>query len=318
MRPSLFLALLLLLFGCGNDNKTAEAISKIDVDLKISRFDRAFAVATPSDIPELKREYPYFFPAQYADSVWEAKLKDTIQISLLEEVDMVFGDFKAEEQNLQSLFRHIKYYFPKYEIPEVVTVTSNVDYANRVILTDSLLLLGLDNYLGSSHRFYDSFARYITADLDKQYLASDVASAFVNKSLRFPTDRIFLSHMIYYGKELYLKDQLMPELQDAQKIAYTQEQLDWAFANEEQIWRYFIEKELLYSTDHKLGPRFLDPAPFSKFQLELDSESPGRIGRFMGWQIVKAFMNNNEISLAELLSLSAEEIFKQSNYKPKR
>ena len=93
----------------------------------------------------------------------------------------------------------------------------------------------------------------------------------------------------------------------------------WASANEEQVWRYFIEQELLYSTDGKLAPRFFLPAPFSKFQLELiDIESPGRIGRYMGWQIVRAFMDNNEIGLAEMLSLAGEEIFKKSKYKPKR
>ncbi|MBT8177968.1 MAG: gliding motility lipoprotein GldB, partial [Eudoraea sp.] len=77
-----------------------------------------------------------------------------------------------------------------------------------------------------------------------------------------PADRNFLSQMIYYGKELYLKDLLLPLLADEDKIGYTKEELDWAEANEEQIWRYFVEKELLYSTDQRLAPRFLDPAPF--------------------------------------------------------
>ena len=67
-----------------------------------------------------------------------------------------------------------------------------------------------------------------------------------------------------------------------------------------------------------LANRFMDPAPFSKFSLELDNESPGRLGRYMGWQIVRAFMNNNEVKLNQLLNLSAEEIFKKSNYKPKK
>jgi len=75
---------------------------------------------------------------------------------------------------------------------------------------------------------------------------------------------------------------------------------------------------LLYSTDHQLGPRFLDPAPFSKFRLELDNESPGRLGRYMGWQIVRAFMARNNLSPQQLLELPAEEVFRRSNYKPKK
>jgi uncharacterized protein YjaZ len=124
--------------------------------------------------------------------------------------------------------------------------------------------------------------------------------------------------MLYYGRELYLKDRLLPLLTDEQKIGYSDEELQWARENEEQIWRYFIERELLYSTDAELGPRFLEPAPFSKFRLELDNESPGRLGRYLGWQIVRTFMSAEEISLGQMLHLPAEELFRRSNYKPKK
>ncbi len=313
-----FLVLLLFFFGCGDGDKVAEEIAKIDIDLKISRFDREFAEASPLDIPLLKKKYPYLFPAQYPDSIWVTKLQDSIQVELLDEVDGTFTDFEKEKMDLASLFKHIKYYFPKYNAPKVVTVTSDVDFNNRVILTDTLLLIGLDNYLGNEHKFYRGIQKYIAFGLDRQFLASDVASAFAKKVVPSPNDRTFLAQMIYYGKELYVKDKLIPFKTDAQKIGYSPEELNWAQANEEQIWRYFIERELLYSTDNKLGPRFLDPAPFSKFQLELDNESPGRIGRFMGWQIVRAFMQNNDLSLQQLLHLPAGEIFKRSNYKPKK
>jgi uncharacterized protein YjaZ len=78
-----------------------------------------------------------------------------------------------------------------------------------------------------------------------------------------------------------------------------------------------VENEYLYSTETRLNQRFLDPAPFSKFGLELDNESPGRLGRYIGWQIVRSFMENNEINLKQLLTMPEEEIFKKSNYKPR-
>ena len=284
----------------------------------VLRFDREFANAKPSDIPKLRSTYPYLFPTQFADSVWVSKLSDTIQIELSDEVDAAFGNFEQEEEELRSLFKHIKYYFPDFEPPKVVTLTSDVRYSDRVILTDTLLLLGLDNYLGKDHHFYRSIQKYVAAELDKRYLTSDVASAYAKKLLHYPRNRTFLSRMVYYGKELYLKDKLLPLILDGQKIRYSEEQMDWARDNEEQIWRYFVERELLYSTDSKLDRRFLDPAPFSKFQLELDSESPGRLGRYMGWQIVRAFMEKNDVGLTQLLDIPADEILKKSNYKPKR
>ena len=312
------LVILISLHSCKDETRVSEDISKIQLNLTVLRFDREFAEAKPGDIPKLKQKFPYLFPKQYSDSVWIAKLKDTLQNEIFSEVNRTFPNFDKETADLELFFKHVVYYFPNYRTPEVITVISDVDYTNRVILADTLLLIGLDNYLGKDHKFYGGIERYIAAGLDKTYLISDVASAFGKTKLRYPSDRTFLAQMIYYGKELYLKDRLMPLATDAQKIVYTPEEIEWAQANEEQIWRYFIEREILYSTDNMLAPRFLDPAPFSKFRLELDNESPGRLGRYMGWQIVRAFMNNNDIKLNQLLDLSADEIFKKSNYKPKK
>jgi gliding motility-associated lipoprotein GldB len=310
--------ILLLLSSCKEEKKVPEDIASIAVNLEVRRFDKEFASTTPENLSGIKDKYPYFFPAQYPDSIWVAKLQDTLQMELRQAVDSTFSDFKEENEALLLLFKHIKYYFPRYQVPVVITVTTDVDYENRIILADSLLLIGLDNYLGKEHRFYRGIERYIAKGLDKQYLESDIVSAFAKKVVPLPRNRAFLDQMIYYGKELYLKDILLPFQTDAQKIGYTEEELAWAGANEEQIWRYFIERELLYSTDAKLGPRFLDPAPFSKFRLELDNESPGRLGRYMGWQIVRAFMEKNDLTPQELWQLPGETIFKKSNYKPNK
>ena len=312
--------LCLPLFSCGEENKVLEEVERIPIDLKIVRFDRELAETTEESLPQLKKKFPYLFPAQFPDSIWVQKLHDTIQIELLEEVGKAFPDFKKEKEDLESLFKHIKYYFPKINAPEVLTVISKgVDYENRIILTDSLLLIALDNYLGADHRFYQGMNRYIAKTLDERFLTSDVAGAFANKVLNYPNDRTFLSKMIYYGKELYLKDKLLPHVTDAQKIGYSQEEYDWAQANEDPMWRYFIERELLYSTDNKLEARFLDLGPFSKFGLELiDGESPSKLGRYMGWQIVRAYMDENDLTLQQLLHAPAEEIFRESNYKPKK
>lgn len=312
------LIVLTLVFSCKESTGVRPEIANMEVDLQVDRFDRDFAGATPQTLGELKGQYPFLFPQQYADSVWILKLQDTLQQSLLEEIDRAFGDFSTEQHNLELLFKHIRYYFPSQPLPRIVTVSSDVDYNNRVILADTLLLLGLDNYLGKDHRFYAGIDRYIAAGFEKKFLSSDVAAAFAKKVIPPPSDRSFLAQMIYYGKELYLKDQLLPLIPDEDKIGYSRSHYEWAQANEEQIWRYFVERELLYSTDRKLNPRFLDPAPFSKFRLSLDNESPGRIGRYMGWQIVKAYARNNDVPLKEVLETPAKTLFEQANYKPKK
>jgi gliding motility-associated lipoprotein GldB len=314
----IFLIFISLFFcQCAEEDKTAKEIDKILLEVQVERFDKEFAVTTPESLSKIKNKYPYLFPSQYPDSIWEAKLKDTIQIELNTEVAKEFPNFEKQQIALIQLFKHIKFYFPDFTVPKVITLTSDVGYTNRVILADSLLLIGLDNYLGEDHKFYQGFQNYIAKGLDKKFLVSDVASEFSATIISSQKGRTFLDHMIYYGKILYLKDKIMSFEPEEQRIVYSPEQFEWAKLNEEYIWRYFVERDLLYSTDRLLQGRFLDPAPFSKFQLELDNESPGGVGRYMGWQIVRAFMKNNKVTLQQMASISGEEILKKSNYKPR-
>ena len=74
------LVFVLVVMGCQNEDKVASEVNKIKLDVKVSRFDEEFAKASPADIPSLRKDYPYLFPAP--DSVWVAKLKDSLQIEL--------------------------------------------------------------------------------------------------------------------------------------------------------------------------------------------------------------------------------------------
>lgn len=306
------------LFSCSDAGDLEKEIEKIPMKVQIIRFDKDFAAATPEDLPELKAEYPLFFPKQYHDSIWIEKLKDTLQLELENEVIKIFPDNDKLENDLLPLFQHIKYYFPKFQAPIVVATTSDVDYRNRVILADTMLVIALDTYLGSEHPFYEGIDRYISKEMKPSQIAPDVAETYAYQYINPPKNRTFLSQIIYYGKQLYLKDLWLPETSDAEKIGYTEEEFTWAEENELYMWRYFIEDEMLYSTDPKLGARFINPAPFSKFYLEIDNDSPGMLGRYLGWKIVRAYMEKNSIEIQRLMITDADEIFKESKYKPKK
>ena len=319
MIKKLFLfCIIFFFFSCADEDQREEEIAAIPVDVNVTRFDQRFARATPDSLQQLKREFPYLFPRQFPDSVWIEKMNDTIQEEINTEVERVYPELTETKDELGSLFQHIKYYFPNTEIPQVITLTSEVDYRNKVIWEGDLLLISLDTYLGEDHHFYLGIQEYIKKNFDQEYIVSDVADAFAENVLERPSSRRFLSHLIYYGKILYLNDLLIPFKTDPQKIGYTSEELEWAQANEEQIWRYFVDNELLYASDSQLFNRFLYPAPFSKFFLELDSESPAKLGQYIGWQIVRQYMDRNDVMVQELIGADAETIFTKSNYKPSR
>lgn len=309
---------LMILWSCKKDAKINPEIAKVPVQLKVSRFDKMLSKADATNLPELKTSFPFLFNSRVPDSVWVKKLTDPIQKELLEEVAQQFSDFNSIELELESFYKHLTYYYPEFKIPELVTLINEVDYRNKVIVTDSLVLVALDNYLGEGHRFYQNISKYISSNMKPSQIVSDVAQQYAKKSIIQESPKTFLEEMVFQGKQLYFKDVMMPLADDTVKLGYSLDQLNWARENEAAIWTYFIEKELLYSTDSKLNGRFINPAPYSKFYLELDNESPGRLGVYMGWQIVRAYAEQSEQDIFTIMRKPAQELFKESKFKPRK
>ncbi len=315
----LILMIFIAVFSCKKSNQLESDIAKINADVKIERFDMLFAKTTANNLPDLKQAYPFMFSEKYEDSFWIDKIADTLQQQLFDEVRKTFQNFDTIETDIEALFNHLKYYFSEFNPPRVITVTNDVDYRYKVIVTDTISLIALDNYLGSDHEFYGNIPKYICQNLKSEQVVVDLATEYATKYIHQPSKKTLLDEMIYFGKQLYFKDVMIPFKTEAERIGYSQEQLDWAMANESYIWRFFVERELLFSTDSKLPSRFINPAPFSKFYLEqIDSESPGRLGQYIGWQIVKAYMDQNDVSLKQMLMASTEDIFNNSKFKPRK
>lgn len=313
---TLFL-LLAFLTSCDHKSKIEKEVEEIPINIKVERFDKIFYESPVENLQNVKNKYPYFFPSQTPDSVWVNKIKNPLYRELYSEVQKKYSNFEKVNSDLESLFQHIKFYFPNIKTPKVITLISEMDYQNKVIYTDSLVLISLDLYLGKNHKFYE-FPEYLKQNFEQNQIMPDIVTSFSVRKIPFGSNRNLLSYMIYAGKQLYLKDILLPQSTDANKIGYTPEQITWCQENESYMWRYFMEEQLLYSTDIRLPSRFINSAPFSKFYLEIDNETPGRVGIWVGWQIVRSFMKNNDVNLQQLLQMDPIEIFQNSKYKPKK
>jgi len=57
-------------------------------------------------------------------------------------------------------------------------------------------------------------------------------------------------------RKCILIDRYLPFISDPLKIGYSEKKLQWAIENEENIWMYFIERKLLFSTETKLPKDF--------------------------------------------------------------
>lgn len=307
----------LVFFGCDKKTAAEKAVVEIPLQIKVERFDQLFFESTPRDLQKIKKQYPFFFPVGVPDSVWENKIQNPLWRELYQEVQKKYGNIEPVRSELTELFKHIKYYFPKTKTPKAITVIGEMDYNSKVIYADSLVIISLELYLGKNHKFYE-FPNYIKKNFEPKQIMPDVVTSFSDTKINLGNDKTMLSQMVYYGKQLYLKDLFLPDYSDAEKMGYTQNEIIWCQENEEYIWRYFLENELLFSDEPKLRSRFIAPAPFSKFYLEIDNESPGQVGAWIGWQIVRSFAENNELAIADILKMNAKELFEKSKYKPKK
>ena len=318
-RTSLILAFLLFFNACQDEFTNESDVESISVSISFDRFDLNFYDQPSEVIPELKKKYPFLFPKQFSDSVWINRQKDSLQLLLQSEVNKTFKNIELFERDVNHLFKHIKYLFPFAKIPRVITLTNNVDYQIKTVYSDSLLLISLDTFLGSENHLYDGIPSYIRKELDPKYITVQIADKFGAFIIPPVEDRTFLARMIYEGKKLYLHDLLLPHVPVEDRIVYTKEEFNWALENEKYVWQYFIEKQVLYQTQLEWVQRFIEPAPFSKFYLQLDNETPGRIGSWLGWQIVNSYMTQfPETPLNELLKISSQKLFNLSKYKPNR
>lgn len=310
--------ILFIFCACTTDTIDKTDVSKVATNFEVKRFDVDFYTSKKEGLQDLKREYPYFFPIEMTDSLALSKINSREEQKLFSETQNIYKDFSPVKKQLITLFKHIKYYNPKFKEPDAVTMLTNIDYSSRVIYADSLLIISLDVYLGNTHEFYADYPKYIRENNTKEHLIVDVAEAIIERQVLTSQDRSFVGKMIHEGKKMYLLDSYLPAIADKEKMGCEEDKISWLHSNEEQVWRYFIEKKLLFSTETKLNKRFLETAPFSKFYMEQDNLSPGRVGVWVGWQIVASYMKQNDVSLQELLKINELDLFKKSNYKPRK
>ena len=128
-------------------------------------------------------------------------------------------------------------------------------------------------------------------------------------------DRTVLADMIAYGKSFYFAKHMLPCTPDSVLIWYTPEEIGGAHQNEDLIWARFVQDKVLSSTNVMDKKNYLGDRPVTT---QVGEKCPGRIGQWVGWQIVKEYMHNHpDTSLPELMQMrDAQSLFKSSNYKP--
>ena len=300
-----FIFYLFFITGCSEIDNLSE--------IEVIRFEKEFYSSKDGELRELINKYPYLFPNQFSDSVWLNKKNDSIELELYHKSSQVFSNFNFNSKKLKTIFNKAKS-LEAFKYPTIVSLINMGNFEDRVIYADSLLFVSLNFYLGSN--YYNNLPNYISERMEISHISNDIAYKISEKFVNNLEDRTLLSNMITHGKILYINKLINESEEEWIIFNTTKEKLAWALENEFEIWSYFVEKELFYDTDLDLRSRFISPAPYSKFNLDIDKKSPGGIGRWLGFKIVNSYMNHNQITVNQLLNIDHYTIFKNSKYKP--
>jgi len=342
-RISLVFFIPILLTACNNSRKGPD-VSGINMDVSIERFDQQFfavdTMAPEKSLAELQKKYSSLMPVFLQnilglnDSSINSGIRRFIRLNkfIADSVKNVFDNTAGLKKDFEQAFRYVKYYFPNYKVPRIITIIGPVDVLAETTTGDltpdflgqDFLGISLQFYLGKDFSLYkdDYFVAnvapaYRSRRFDKKYMVADAMKLIADDI--FPErskGKGLIEQMIEKGKQWWLLDKFLPTSPDSLKTGYSQDQLDWCRENEGLIWNSIITNEKnIYTTDPAAIQTYIGEAPFTQ---TMPAASPGNIGQWIGWQIVKKFAEkNSSISLSEVMKTDPKKIFDEAKYKPK-
>ena len=186
------------------------------------------------------------------------------------------------------------------------------------MVAEDFIGINLDKYLGSDCIFYQylGIPQYKIKKMYPQKMVPDLFYAYALTEFPNldPVDNL-LSNLIYQGKLMYFIEAMLPETPDSVVMGYSALQQEWCEANESLMWAHWAENKLLYSVERLDLQKYIGDAPFTS---TFTKESPGKTGVWIGWQIIRSYMNNHpDVSLGQLMEMNnSQEILSQSRYFP--
>lgn len=331
----LYLLILILSVSFASCEKSKSYKDKLDVKLhKIETqsieskyYSRAlFSIDTANfneELLKIKPDFPFFFDDVSDFDKTASFLKDfvtdTFTVRINDMVESQFKNFNSLENDIKSVFQRFNYYYPEINNPTIYYYISGIDYNTPpVYIKDNDVAISLDFYLGNESKIYDQIGmpRYRSARCQPSYITRDLAqSLYYNVVYRRRIQKDLLTEMIEAGKMYYFIEAMEPSMPDSVLMGYSDSQMQWVENHEADVWASIVGNDMLYSNGLEMYRAFFGDGPFTQ---AFSNESPARLGEYIGLQIIRSYMTNNDVSLQELMNNDdVQQIFQTSQYKPK-
>jgi hypothetical protein len=322
-----------LLWGCSSDRLDI-AIPDVEVQIAYHRLDLELAQAkSPQDIKRINKSYLEKIPELYTfyirGCLQAGNPEDTSVVSALtqfladdymkkvhEGLLSEFADLSAHTQRIDDAFRYLNYYFPEGQLPQHV-VFYNSTFTNSVVSSDKEIGIGIERYLGKDHPVIKDlpeqyFYQYIKDKMDIRYLERDVIMSWLSANYLGEIDEsgTVAEQLIAWGKLVYLTEACLPSVHKSILLRYSEDEFDWAEKNEAAFWKFLVEENVLFKREHKFAQNIFQEGPFTP-GLPIEEKSSPRLGMYMGWKIVKNFMNQSkQVTVSDLISTDYKQILR--------
>lgn len=329
--------IVVFLSSCGDENgKKSLNTSDIEVNFNKLRYDReVYSLDTNNlkqSLNQLGEKYPAITNIYFkrlaglgspADSGFYSKLNHFLTYKdytgLYDSVQKHFPSTDYIDEELTELFKNIKYFYPDQKLGHVAYFISGLNRWSSITI-DTTVGIGLDMFLGKDFPYYQSalgLSDYEVRTNTKEYIPIKTAkNLFENTWAYEPEGKTLLDLMLYRGKQLYFMENVLREEKDQKLIFFTEDQLAWCQKNEALLYNTLVKRNVLYSTKwQEILPLVMDGPKTNG----MPDECPGNIGSWLGWQIVRTYMNkHSETSLQHLMSMEidAQKFLFESKFKP--
>lgn len=330
-----FISTALLMTACGGQGHHDDPPTVPAVHVTLLRLDSdLFASATDSSVHFSLKLYARYGPfyKDYVERVLQAAPVDDPRLpialtrfvmdpdwsTIQHHADSLLGDMSTQQQEFDEAFGRLKGYFPDSLLPRIIVFNSGFNYG--LIPTDSVLGIGVEWFTAKGTKVLDylapeAFPQYVKDRMFPDMMVPSAVKAWLlTHYARDVRGEDVLTNVVEAGKVLYLLDALLPGTNPAYKFAFTDAQLKWCEENEFNVWKELVAKEQLYSKKPEDVDRLLNDGPFTN---GFPHESPGHIGEWIGYRMVKSYMDDHqEVSMAQLFAITDARVVLKS-YKPR-
>ena len=246
-------------------------------------------------------------------------LNDPVIKEIYQDTEAMYADMSWFKKEITPAFTLYLTHFPNEKIPDFCTLVSGIDFQMpQVFGYENTIFICLDMYLGKHNKHYGQagMPKFISARCEKKYMVTDCFSkALVYRHLPDRTLVTLLDNMVDAGKKMLFTQTMFPTTSAQDILGYSKEQYKWATSHESAIWHYLVEKNLVFDNTDNVIRRMMDETPFTR---DFGNDSPGRLGVFIGFQIVQSYMKTHPgTTLKDLMAMNdSQKLLKESGYKP--